>query len=103
MCAKLFLLSLILLPTAEATFNRGRACSRAETCAIAVSGRDYRMCRAYVEHEGCKALTGIDQAWCQVIVEKKTCYEVVLGPEQEQCEEDQFPGSHLYWKACGEK
>ena len=92
----------LCLPLAHA--NRGHACSGVIACDQAVSGRDLGMCRAYKEHRGCQALpAGDDRGWCQVLTEGKSCYEALLGSAQEQCEEDEFPNSHRYWKKCGER
>ena len=97
----LLALSVAFLGLTPARANRGEACARTRPCAEAVAGRDQRLCRAYVEKAGCAALSGEDQGWCAVLTEGRSCYEALLGSAQEACEEDQFPGTHLYWKACG--
>ena len=103
---KLILAALVaattLITAAPAEANRGRACARILPCEQAVSGRDLRMCLAYVEKRGCNVLTGEDKGWCQVIMEGGSCYGVGLGHGVDDCEEGQYPGSHLYWKKCGE-
>jgi hypothetical protein len=96
-----FLIALLLLPLG-AQANRGHACAGTMPCEGAVGGSEFRLCRAYKEHQGCASLPpGDERGWCEVITEGKSCYEALIGNAQEACEEEQFPGSHLYWKKCG--